>query len=755
VFSVLYVDDEPDLLLIGKLFLEKSGHFQVNTCSSVHEAQEKLASNRYDAIVSDYQMPGMDGLVFLKYLRTHGKKLPFILFTGKGREEVVIEALNCGADLYLQKGGDPKSQFAELEHKIMLVIDRKRSLEKLKESEQRMTEIINHLPDATFAIDLGGNVIAWNLAMEEMTGISKDQILMKGDYEYSLPFYGIRRPMLLNLILKDDEELENQYPCIARKNNRLISENFIPHLFGGKGAYLWFMASPLYDTEGNITGAIESIRDITDRKRAEEEYKKGEDRFRAVIESQTEFICRFLPDGTHVFVNDAYCRYFGKTTEDIIGSKFVPRLFAGEKERVRHHFSHLSIDNPLGIIEHRIIMPGGEVRWQQWCDRAIFDGQGNIIEFQSVGRDITDRKKAEAARLQYEHHLAHIINFLPDATFVIDQKKNVIAWNKAMEEITGVLAEQMLGRGDQEYAIPFYGYKRPLLVDLVLEPDDELEKECYQMIHREGNRLVAETHLAHPKKRPTYLWGVATPLYGENGVKNGAIESIRDITEYKNARKSLQTVNDKLNMLNTITRHDILNQILILRGFLSLSRTLTTDSTLISYLEKGEHVAGVIQNQIEFTRNYQDIGTQAPKWQVLGDVVGSAVKRMNIADISVQSDIDAMEVFADPILEKVFDNLIENTLFHGGHATCITITVETREKQLAIIYRDNGAGIPEDEKKNLFQKGFGKNTGLGLFLSKEILSITGIDIMENGEPGEGVRFEILVPEGNYRSLPTT
>lgn len=274
------------------------------------------------------------------------------------------------------------------------------------------------------------------------------------------------------------------------------------------------------------------------------------------------------------------------------------------------------------------------------------------------------------------------------------------------------------------------------------------------MIHREGNRLVAETHLAHPKKRPTYLWGVATPLYGENGVKNGAIESIRDITEYKNARKSLQTVNEKLNMLNTITRHDILNQILILRSFLSLSRTLTTDPTLISYLEKGEHVAGVIQNQIEFTRNYQDIGTQAPKWQVLGDVIGSAVNQLSIADISVHSDTGAIEIFADPVLDKVFHNLIENTLFHGGHATCITITVETRGKQLAIIYRDNGAGIPEDEKKNLFQKGFGKNTGLGLFLSKEILSITGIDILEKGEPGKGVRFEILVPEGKYRLSST-
>lgn len=753
MFSVLYVDDEPDLLTIGKLFLEKSGSIQVDTCFSVPEAQEKLTSNRYDAIVSDYQMPGMDGLVFLKYLRTHGKKLPFILFTGKGREEVVIEALNCGADLYLQKGGDPRSQFAELEHKLMLVIDRKRSIEKLKESEQRMTEIINHLPDATFAIDLESKVIAWNLAMEEMTGITKDQVLMKGDFEYSIPFYGVRRPMLLNLILQDDEEIKSQYPCIKQKNNRLISESFIPHLYGGKGAYLWFIASPLYDTQGNLMGAIESIRDITDRKQVEREYKKGEDRYRAVVESQTEFICRFLPDGTHVFVNDAYCRYFGKEPGVIVGSKFVPQLFAEEKQRIRNHFSKLSMQHPLGVIEHRIVMPGGEVRWQQWCDRAIFDNEGNIVEFQSVGRDITDRKNAEVARSQYERQLTDIINFLPDATLVIDQNKTVIAWNRAMEEITGVLAEQIVGRGNQEYAIPFYGNKRPLLVDLVLEPDDELEKECYHMVHREGNRLTAETHLAHPKERPSYLWGVATPLYGENGEKIGAIESIRDITEYKIARKSLQTVNDKLNMLNSITRHDILNQILILRGFLSLSKNQATDPALIRFLEKGEHVAGVIQNQIEFTRNYQDIGAQAPKWQDLNEIISSAVEQMNIADISVHADIGAVEIFADPILEKVFHNLIENTLFHGGHATSISITSEKRGKERAIIYRDNGVGIPAEEKKNLFHKGFGKNTGLGLFLSKEILSITGIDILENGEPGTGVRFEILVPEGKYRLSP--
>jgi DNA-binding response OmpR family regulator len=127
MLSVLYVDDDPLLLDVGKLFLEQSGAFQVEILSSTAEALEKIRTNNYDAVISDYQMPEMDGIQFLKAVREQYPHLPFIIFTGKGREEIVIEALNNGADHYLQKGGDPKSQFAELKHNIERAVERKRT----------------------------------------------------------------------------------------------------------------------------------------------------------------------------------------------------------------------------------------------------------------------------------------------------------------------------------------------------------------------------------------------------------------------------------------------------------------------------------------------------------------------------------------------------------------------------------------------------------------------------------------------------
>ena len=137
---LLYVDDEPGLLDIGKLFLEKGGEFAVDTLTSASKALEQLNIKRYDAIISDYKMPDMDGLEFLKQVRIFHGQIPFILFTGRGREEVVILALNNGADFYLQKGGEPKPQFAELSHKIRQAVNQKRSEEALRESELFLKE---------------------------------------------------------------------------------------------------------------------------------------------------------------------------------------------------------------------------------------------------------------------------------------------------------------------------------------------------------------------------------------------------------------------------------------------------------------------------------------------------------------------------------------------------------------------------------------------------------------------------------------
>ena len=153
------------------------------------------------------------------------------------------------------------------------ITDYKHALKALHESEQRLADIIDFLPDATFAVDREGKVIAWNRAIEDMTGVPKAEMVGKDNYAYSVPFYGERRPIIIDLILKEQKEIEEKYYFILRKDNQLIAETFIPMLNGKKDVFIWNIASPLYDSSGSIVGAIESIRDITRHKRFEEELK--------------------------------------------------------------------------------------------------------------------------------------------------------------------------------------------------------------------------------------------------------------------------------------------------------------------------------------------------------------------------------------------------------------------------------------------------------------------------------------------------
>ena len=187
---VLYVDDEPGLLEIGKYFLEANGEFVVDTLSSAKEALEHLQKVRSEAIISDYKMPDMDGIQFLVEVRTKFGSIPYILFTGRGREEIVIQAINSGADFYVQKGGQPEAQFTELAHKVRSAVIRHRTEKLARDTERRLSDIINFLPDATFAIDMAGKVIAWNRAVEELTGVPASDMLGKGNYEYPSRFTG-------------------------------------------------------------------------------------------------------------------------------------------------------------------------------------------------------------------------------------------------------------------------------------------------------------------------------------------------------------------------------------------------------------------------------------------------------------------------------------------------------------------------------------------------------------------------------------
>ena len=538
------------------------------------------------------------------------------------------------------------------------VTERKRAEEALRESERRLADIIDFLPDATLAVDLQGKVIAWNRAIEEMTGVKAQAMLGKGSYEYALPFYGVRRPVLLDLVLKPDKKIEQSYYSILEKQkDLLIVETWVPFL-KWKRAFLWAKATPLYDSKGEVVGAIESIRDITERKRLEELLRMSEEKYRQLFATVPDAIFIFDAETRQfIDVNESALKLYGYTREEFLSMKLVDitaepeesekvvkKTIAAKMDRVPLRY-HRKKDNTVFPVEASTSMFDLEgrnvicvvirditdrrraeeaVRESEERYRTLFestanpilviDTEGNYVAgnkaalnfFQctmdellsknirdfippdrgrelveihnplwasgetveteyhmsgsvkfmemtvtpttwqgkkvvlGIGKDITKRKQAEEALKESERRMTDIIDFLPDATIAIDRQGRVIAWNRAIEEMTGVKAEEMLGKGDYEYAVPFYGVRRPILLDLVLKPDKKIEQSYYSILEKQKDLLIVDTWVPLLKGKRAFLWAKASPLYDSKGDVIGAIESIRDITDRKQAEEALE-----------------------------------------------------------------------------------------------------------------------------------------------------------------------------------------------------------------------
>jgi signal transduction histidine kinase len=220
-----------------------------------------------------------------------------------------------------------------------------------------------------------------------------------------------------------------------------------------------------------------------------------------------------------------------------------------------------------------------------------------------------------------------------------------------------------------------------------------------------------------------------------------------EITHYAEA---LTRSNDRLNLLNSITWHDILNQLMAILGYLELTKMKYPDPTLQEFINKEIQAAQNIKTQITFTKDYQDIGIQSPQWFDLKKVILSAAAGLPLSTVKLVVQVDKVELFADPMFEKVFYTLLENALRHGKTVTTIEFSYSMLTEGLVVICRDDGEGVPAEHKEAIFQRKFYKHTGFGLFLSRAILGITGMTIRETGKPGKGAKFEIIVPLGAYR-----
>ncbi|WP_319578984.1 PAS domain S-box protein [uncultured Methanospirillum sp.] len=726
--SVLYVDDEPDLLALAKIFLERTGRFRLDTAGSGPEAQEKLITGRYDAILSDYQMPGMNGIDLLKYVRERYGAIPFILFTGRGREEIVIQALDNGADFYIQKGGEPKSQFAELQNKIQRAVGEKRAVLAKEESEHRMSDIINFLPDATFAIDREGRVIVWNKAIEEMTGVAAREILGRSDHEYAIPFYGERRKILIDLVFSPDAETEALYTrFIKREGDVIFTETEIKGA-GKEPRWVWAKAGPLYDSDGMMVGAIESVRDISDRKKAEEVLVESRDYLNQIFSSVKEGIV-IVDAETHTIVdlNPAAATLIGAERREILGKVCHKFICPDEDGRCPITDLNQTVDNS----ERVLLNPDG---------RAVPIIK-NVVPFQFQGRkrlletffDNTQRVSDLEALRQSEEKFRSFVENANDIVYdmTLDGVFTYVSPN--WTTILGHPAEEVIGKNFSQF----------------VHPDDvaRCNEALASLIATGAGRGGVEYRIRH--RDGSWRWHISNnaPIRDATGVVKSVIGIGRDVTDKRRLGDGLKQANRQLSLLSGITRHDILNKISVITGLMVLVREMATSQEAESYLSKIYEAINTIRAQIEFTRVYEDLGTQEPQWQSLDEIL----KNLQVPEpVTLTSETRGALVLADLMLKKVFFNLLDDSVSHGINVHSIMVKAEPGGDTLSITWTDDGGGIPAEEKSKIFDRGYGTHTGFGLFLSREILTITGITIEENGVPGEGARFEIKVPKGMWR-----
>jgi PAS domain S-box-containing protein len=325
-----------------------------------------------------------------------------------------------------------------------------------------------------------------------------------------------------------------------------------------------------------------------------------------------------------------------------------------------------------------------------------------------------------------------ILATMQDGVIITDGTSRIIDLNPAARQMTGLHLRESVGK-DIGSLVPALAPCRT--------------GDCQP---REGCR--SECRIPQADGQPRYLDVISLPLGNEGAAPEGDLFVLRDITERKHAELALSEANKKINLLSGITRHDIRNQLMALKAYIQLSEECVNDpAELTGYIEKLNRIADAIERQIEFTRDYENMGATPPAWQDVGTCIESGREGLFLTGIRVEADVAAMEIFADPLLVKVFYNLFDNALRYGGSSIdTLRITTHIDDVSLVLVVEDNGQGVPAEDRPRLFTKGFGKNTGLGLFLSREILSLTGITITETGRPGGGARFEIRVPPGKFR-----
>jgi len=366
------------------------------------------------------------------------------------------------------------------------------------------------------------------------------------------------------------------------------------------------------------------------------------------------------------------------------------------------------------------------------------EGKESQPENSELQRRVAEHRKIEKALVESEAKYRALVENITEVIFTLNDRDVITYVSPAIRNLGGYETTDLMGKRIQEF----------------IYAEDTVSFERSLELARRGVAGPFEFRLI--TLRSSIIWvEVSGKTLTDKPGGSGFHGVIADIHERKRVEDALRHATRQIILLNSITRHDILNGIMNLRLSLELIRNEPLTEKQLHYIEQQEKTIAQIQHQINFTRYYQNIGVRPPKWKDIGERFSVAAASIPLGNITIAVDVKNIEIFSDDLIERVFSNMIENTLEHGVKATIIRFLSKEQGKDLLLVYEDDGVGIPGEEKDLIFEHTRRGRISYGLFFSREVLAITGLSMRETGEPGNGVRFEILVPEGLFRQREAT
>lgn len=637
---------------------------------------------------------------------------------------------------------------------------RKAAEEVLFEAQQRFSDIINFLPDPILAIDREGKVIAWNKAIEEMTDCPAEKMIGKGNYEYAIPFYGTRRPILVDFVTAWNEEIEKQYSFIKKEGDILFTETAVPYV-RGQNRILAGKASPLYDTQGNIVGAIESIRDMTDRRQAEEALRESENRFRAIFNSSFQFTGMMTPDGVLMEANQTALDFIGAAKEDMIGKPFwETRWWRGDEARVQRLKEAIVRAAGGEFVRYEVALRGADNTsvMFDFSLKPVFGSDGRVAMLIPEARDISERKHAEDALFNEKEKLRFLSENAPFAMALIDPVGQFLYINPKFKEIFGYgLDDVPDGRTWFRKAYPDDAARREVIRTWKI---DTADKPYGQQTHRIFNVTCKDGSVKTISFTTVFLKDADKIMVCE------------DITERK--RLETQLVNaQKMEAIGTLSggiAHDFNNILMGIQGYASLIMLdLGPDDPQHERLKRIEEqvksAAELTGQLLGFARGGKYVIRPVNLNELIEKTATMFGRTKKEIAIHRKHEKDIWTVEADRgQIEQVLLNLYLNAwqaMPAGGDLSLETRNIAVSESDAALYpmvpgryvrvsVSDTGVGMDAKVRERIFEpffttKELRRGTGLGLAMVYGIVKNHNGYIDVASEPEKGTTFVLYFP----------